>query len=132
MAVTHHDFRSIALALTGTVEGAHMGHPDFRTNGRIFATLHPDLKSGMVKLTPGQQKAFISEAPKSFALEAGAWGRSGCTRVNLASVDQDSLGQALTLAWRNITAKKPATNPAPAKKRAKPSSRRTIGREGRS
>jgi hypothetical protein len=24
------------------VEGAHMGHPDFRIKGRVFATLHAD------------------------------------------------------------------------------------------
>ena len=33
--------------------------------------------------------------------EAGAWGRSGCTRVVLTAVDEDTLGEALTLAWRN-------------------------------
>ena len=28
------DFRRIALEMKGAVEGAHMGHPDFRVNGR--------------------------------------------------------------------------------------------------
>jgi hypothetical protein len=31
------DFRRIALAMTDAVEGAHMGHPDFRVKGKIFA-----------------------------------------------------------------------------------------------
>ena len=36
-------FREIALAFDGAVEEhAHMGHPDFRANGRIFAGLHGD------------------------------------------------------------------------------------------
>jgi hypothetical protein len=48
----HDEFRRIALSMEGAVEGAHMGHPDFRANGRIFATLYPDGQSGMVKLTP--------------------------------------------------------------------------------
>jgi hypothetical protein len=121
--VTHHDFRRITLAFTGVIEGSHMGHPDFRVTNKIFATLHPDLKSGMVKLTPNQQKTFIAEHPDSFAPEAGAWGRSGCTRVNLGTVDEDSLGQALTLALQNIAAKKPTATAKPAKKRAKPSTR---------
>lgn len=34
-------FRRLALDLPGAIESAHMGHPDFRANGRIFATLHP-------------------------------------------------------------------------------------------
>jgi hypothetical protein len=34
-----HDFRRIALSLEGAEESAHMGSPDFRVGGRIFATL---------------------------------------------------------------------------------------------
>ena len=34
------DFRRIALSFPGAEERAHMGHPDFRVGGRIFATLH--------------------------------------------------------------------------------------------
>ncbi len=58
------DFRRIALRMVDAIEGAHMGHPDFRINGRIFATLHPDHLFGMVKLTPGQQHRFVREIPQ--------------------------------------------------------------------
>ena len=34
------DLRRIALGMQEAVEGAHMGHPDFRVDNRIFATLH--------------------------------------------------------------------------------------------
>ena len=95
------DFRRIALRMTDAVESAHMGHPDFRVNNRIFATLHADNQVGMVKLTPDQQKRFVEGAPAAFAPESGAWGRSGCTSVRLEAVDADSLGEAMTLAWRN-------------------------------
>jgi hypothetical protein len=94
-------FRSIALALDGAIEGAHMGHPDFRVDKRIFASLHTNDQFGMVKLTPDQQAGFINDHPGAFTPEAGAWGRSGCTRVILSAVDEDALGEALTLAWRN-------------------------------
>src|SRR2546427_8108155 len=70
------DFRRIALAMEGAIESAHMGHPDFRANGRIFATLHHDHQTGMVKLTPDQQQTFLRDHPRAFAPEAGAWGRS--------------------------------------------------------
>lgn len=79
-----------------------MNHPDFRVNGRIFATLHAGGQHGMVKLTPDQQQEFVRGNPGAFAPENGAWGRQGCTRVRLDSVDQETLGQALTLAWQNI------------------------------
>ena len=101
------DFRRIALGMKGAVESAHMGHPDFRVGNRIFASLHHDRKAGMVKLTPDQQAAFMQDLPAAFKPEPGAWGRQGCTAVHLDAVDEDTLGEALTLAWRNL-AKVPA------------------------
>jgi hypothetical protein len=59
----------------------------------------------MVKLTPDQQQAFVLEQPAVFKPENGAWGRQGCTAVRLDAVDEDSLGEALTLAWRGVTAR---------------------------
>ena len=85
------DFRRIALGMEGAVESAHMGHPDFRVNNRIFATLHHDRKFGMVALTPDQQEQFMRARPDAFAPESGAWGRAGSTRVRLASVDDETL-----------------------------------------
>jgi hypothetical protein len=106
------DFRRIAIGMKGAVEGAHMGHPDFRVNGRIFATLHDDGQSGMVKLTPDQQEQIVRDHSGGFAPERGAWGRAGCTRVRLAAVEEDTLGEALTLAWQNA-AKQAASQPSP-------------------
>jgi hypothetical protein len=110
--LNENDFRRIALGMTDTIESAHMGHPDFRVNGRIFATLHHDRRTGMVALTPEQQQRFMQEDPASFTPESGAWGRGGSTRVRLDAVDEDTLGDAMTLAWQNAvqkqqTAKKP-------------------------
>ena len=94
------DFRKIALRFQDAIEGEHMAHPDFRVNGRIFATLHPDGKLGMVKVTPDQQRDFIHEHPATFTPASGAWGRQGCTMVQLSAVDEETLGEAMTLAWR--------------------------------
>ena len=99
------DFRRMALAMDGASEGAHMGHPDFRVNNRIFATLHSGDRFGMVALTLEQQRGFMDEHPEMFTPEAGAWGRAGSTRVRLVSVDEDVLGEALTLAWQNAMRK---------------------------
>ena len=110
--MTETDFRRMALGMKGAVEKAHMDHPDFRVEGRIFATLHHDRTSGMVKLTPEQQDAFVRDQPAAFKPENGAWGRQGCTAVLLAKVDEDTLGEALTLAWRNV-AEKPVRAASP-------------------
>ena len=114
-------FRRMALALEGVIESAHMGHPDFRVNCRIFATLKADKQHGMVKLTPAEQAAFIRSHPDAFAPESGAWGRAGCTRVTLKAVDEEQLGEAMTLAWQStVTAPPSKTKPrAPARKRKK-------------
>lgn len=105
--MTQNEFRRIALGLQNAIEGAHMGHPDFRANGKIFATLHPDGKQGMVKLTPEQQHDFMRDAPETFSPASGAWGRQGCTMVQLAAADESVLGEAMTLAWQE-TSRKPA------------------------
>lgn len=105
--MTDRDFRRIALAMDGAIERAHMGHPDFRANGRIFATLHGDDRHGMVKLSPQQQRALVNRHPRMFAPENGAWGLQGCTRVALDQVDEEILGEAMTLAWQNAAVRRP-------------------------
>ena len=111
--MTEARFRKIALGMKEATEGAHMGHPDFRVNGRIFATLHGDGVRGMVALTPDEQARFMRAAPLAFKPEAGAWGRQGSTAVVLKDADEELVGEAMTIAWR-LAASKP-----PAKSRAK-------------
>jgi hypothetical protein len=98
--VTPNQFRRIALGLNGAIEGSHMAHPDFRANGRIFATLYPDNARGMVKLTPEQQQEFIRADAAIFEPASGAWGRQGCTTVRLSAADEATVGEAMTLAWQ--------------------------------
>lgn len=109
--LTAEDFRRIALGMKDSSEAAHMGHPDFRVNGRIFATLHGDHRWGMVKLTPDQQHRFVHDAPEAFMPEKGAWGLQGCTAVRLSAVDEEALGEAMTLAWQNTSAAPPRARP---------------------
>ena len=104
--MTATDFRRIALGMEGAVEGAHMSHPDFRVNGKIFATIHADNRQGMVKLTPEQQERFIREQPAMFHPAAGAWGRQGCTMVTFAVAKDEVVGEAMTLAWQNLSIRK--------------------------
>jgi uncharacterized protein YdhG (YjbR/CyaY superfamily) len=107
--MTADDFRRIALGMKGATEGAHMGHPDFRVNGRIFATLRAGGERGMVKLTPDEQRRFVGVDPRAFWPESGAWGLGGATAVALDAVGEDELGEALTIAWQSAVAK---TTPA--------------------
>jgi uncharacterized protein YdeI (YjbR/CyaY-like superfamily) len=104
--MTPDGFRRIALGLVGAVESVHHGHPDFRAGGRIFATLgYPDRGWGMVNLTPDQQRTQVREHPDAFVPAKGTWGEQGSTTVRLDAVDEETLGEALTLAWQNAVAK---------------------------
>ena len=41
-----------------------MGHPDFRANGRIFATLYPDGERGMVQLSQSNKQSLSALMPQ--------------------------------------------------------------------
>ncbi len=105
--MTAEEFRKMALSLPDTLEAAHMGHPDFRVGGKIFATLSPSGQGwAMVKLTPEQQESFISAEPKVFSAFNGAWGRDGATKVQLRAAKKTTLRAALVFAWRNRAPKR--------------------------
>jgi hypothetical protein len=105
--MTADDFRDLALSMQDAIESAHMGHPDFRANGRIFATLHSNDRFGMVKLEPDEQRTFMREHPRMFEPSAGAWGRQGCTNVRLESADRATIRAAMMLAWDHVAALPP-------------------------
>ena len=95
------DFRRIALNLEGVEESSHMGQPDFRVGGKIFATLASQAQGyGNVKLSPEQQAAFVEDLPDVFLPVHGGWGRMGMTHVRLAVVSEDVLQGALRTAWK--------------------------------
>jgi hypothetical protein len=95
------DFRRIALSLPGAAESSHMGNPDFRVGGRIFATLASQDKGyGNLMLDVEQQTAFVSELPDVFLPIAGGWGRMGMTHIRLAAAAEDVLEGALRAAWK--------------------------------
>lgn len=100
-------FRRMALSFEGAEERAHMGHPDFRAAGKIFATLSvSDKGRGMLKLTPEQQTIYVQRDPDTFVPVKGGWGVGGATSVMLKPADSEIVGEAMTDAWRNVTRKK--------------------------
>lgn len=95
------DFRRIALSLEGAEESSHMGAPDFRVGGRIFATLASAKQGyGNLMLTLEQQNAFVEELPEVFLPIAGGWGRMGMTHIRLGEASEDVLEGALRTAWK--------------------------------
>ena len=105
--MTVNDFRKLALSFPEAIESAHMDHPDFRVRGKIFATPgYPDKDSGVVKLTPDEQREFVRSDPNVFQPVKGAWGRRGATSVNLPTAKLDKVCEAFSAAWRNTAPKR--------------------------
>ena len=99
--VNANDFRRIALSLKGAEESSHMGNPDFRVGGRIFATLASAKQGyGNLMLTLEQQAAFVEELPEVFVPIAGGLGRMGMTHIRLAAAKEEVLAGALRTAWK--------------------------------
>ena len=119
--MTPNQFRKLALGIAGAIESAHMDHPDFRVEGKIFASLgYPGVEWAMVKLTPEQQQSFVRESPKIFNPCKGVWGERGATNMHLPSATIASARIALQAASRNILSMKMS----PKKQGARPSKKR--------
>lgn len=125
--MTPERFRRLARELPGAIEGAHHDHPDFRANGRVFASLHPDGLQAMIKVPPAVQQRLCARPEGAFTAANGAWGRAGCTMIVLSAAPPDVVSEGLREAWEfaagaGALAKKPRRK---AIRKAKPSARRS-------
>ena len=102
--VTIRQARKIAMSMPRAEEREHHGHPDYRINGRIFATLWPDESRAVVKLAIADQVALVQMDPSAFSLNA--WSRQGFTNVDLNHIDVSRLRSVMESAWRNVAARK--------------------------
>lgn len=121
-------FRKIALSMPEAVEKAHMGHPDFRVGGRVFATLlgsHGEL--GMVKVAPARQRRLMKSHPGVFWPAAGAWGKRGCTLVDLSAAGHAVVRAAIAEAWSAAAPPQAVEIHGEQGRREKPSSRGARG-----
>lgn len=118
---TADDFRRIALSFEGAEESSHMGSPDFRVEGKIFATLASQKQGyGNLKLTPEQQADFVRELPEVFLPIPGGWGKMGMTHIRLAKASEDVLAGALRTAWQLRASKNTKTGKKPAPRANRP------------
>jgi hypothetical protein len=98
--MTTADFRRLALSLPNTEESSHMGSPDFRVGGRIFATLASEKQGyGNLMLTPELQQSFLADQPDLFLPIPGGWGHMGMTHIRLGPATEDIVAGALRTAY---------------------------------
>ena len=96
------EFRECALGLPETVEGSHMGHPDFRVAGRIFATLDAGEENAAVRCDPASLEALVRRDPTRFRdVWGGRW-----LGFRLAVADPGQVSELVEDAWRLMAPKK--------------------------
>ena len=105
--MTAEQFREMALSFPEAIEAAHMGHPDFRVGGKIFATLgYASEGRGVLLLSPDEQHEVIGQHPEMFESVPGGWGRRGSTQVILKQIARPVLEAAMRKAWQRKAPKR--------------------------
>ena len=96
--------RRIFLEQPEAEEKSHMGHPDFRVGGKIFATLQPKKDVAVVMIAPADQLAAVQMNPEALALKY--WGKKAYVEVHLRRANAALLRALAHAAWRNIAPKR--------------------------
>jgi hypothetical protein len=91
--------RRVFLEQPEAEEKSHMGHPDFRVGGKIFATLWPTKNIAVVRLSVADQTGALQMNPE--ALKLKYWGKSPYLEVDLPKADVALLRALAQAAWRN-------------------------------
>ncbi len=97
--VTFPQIKALALALPGTEEGTSYGTPAFKVGGKLFARLHQDGTSLVVKIDPGERELWLKAEPRTFFI-TDHYRDYPWILVNIATVELDDLGDLLEEAWR--------------------------------
>jgi predicted DNA-binding protein (MmcQ/YjbR family) len=91
--------RELVAALPGTQESAHHGHPDFRVNKKIFATLSEAEDRAALRLTQLEARELATSQPAAVRLvsdrEPYSW-----ISVLLEAFSAEEFEDLLEQAWR--------------------------------
>ncbi|SOD93504.1 MmcQ/YjbR family DNA-binding protein [Spirosoma fluviale] len=98
--------RQIALSFPETTEQPHFGKFSFKVGKRVFATYNGPHNRICVKLAELDQAAFCSFDTSVIYPVPNKWGKQGWTLVNLAKVFDETLIDALTMAYCEVAPKK--------------------------
>src|SRR4051794_40554437 len=96
--------RKIILSMPEAEESRHMGHPDFRVNNKIFATLWPTEARAVLKLSLPDQVVLLKTSPDAFS--TNAWSKHGWTNVHLRHIDAKIFRDLVEDSWRSVAPKK--------------------------
>jgi hypothetical protein len=99
--ITAAQIRRLALSFPEAVESSHFDVADFRVRKKIFATIHPTGKTGvLLRIDPDQRAALAESEPDIYQL------RGTALQVVFAKVSVAAYKQLIEQAWRGIAPKK--------------------------
>jgi hypothetical protein len=94
-----------ALALPNVVQLPHFEKTSFRIKKKIFATLDSKKRKLMVVLSAVDQSVFIAFDSAIIYPVPGAWGKQGCTFIELSKVRKSIAKDALRTAHQYLLGK---------------------------
>src|SRR4051794_23986053 len=97
--VSFETVRELALALPGAEEGTSYRTPAFRVGGKLFARLHQDGESLVVKIDLDQRRMRMKADPQTYYI-TDHYQDSPMMLVRLANADPEDLRELLEESWR--------------------------------
>jgi hypothetical protein len=98
--------RQIALSFPETSEHPHVEKRSFKVGKKVFATYNGPYNRVCVKLSELDQAAFCSFDASVIYPVPNKWGKQGWTLINLAAVQEETLADALTMAYCTVAPEK--------------------------
>src|SRR5262245_23517749 len=97
--------RRLALALPGTTEGTSYNTPAFRVGKTLFARLHQDRVSLVIKIDPDERRMRMAADPETHYITEH-YRDYPMMLVRLATADLDDLRELLAESWRRSAPRK--------------------------
>lgn len=91
--------RALVLALSEVDEKACYGTPGFYVRNKLFARVHQDSETLVLKVEPGEREAMLAASPKLFSITPH-YQDTPWVLVSLARVTEVRLRELLLEAWR--------------------------------
>ncbi|QHV98187.1 MmcQ/YjbR family DNA-binding protein [Spirosoma endbachense] len=98
--------RKVALSFPETTEQPHFEKPSFKIGKKIFATYNGPHNRVCVKLSEIDQNVFSSFDSSTIYPVPNKWGKQGWTLINLNKVLEETLVDALAMAYCEVAPKK--------------------------
>ncbi|MGH0030652.1 MAG: MmcQ/YjbR family DNA-binding protein [Myxococcota bacterium] len=103
--VTPAGVRKLAMALPGATEGTSYGTPAWKVRGKLFARLHQDGESLVLRVDFDQRDLLMQANPKAYFI-TDHYTNYEMMQVRLSAVDEGALSELLLESWKRGASKK--------------------------